>query len=269
MPGPRRDAQPPMSRPPRDARPTFAEPRRDAQPPMAGPRRDARPTFAERRASIAERRARRAEVDDPAEVLEAAAHLLENRSRTTADVRRRLTDQGYQAALVERAVQRLVELGYLDDAAFARAWVESRDRARPRGARALRDELRRKGVTADDAEAALAGRAAGAERASDEDGSGQPGELGATGPSPALAPGERADSGAADEAAAARLLARRGAALSREPDPRRRRQRAYALLARNGFDPSVAASAVTAWLAAGAGQPDDPDDPDGEGVGSP
>jgi hypothetical protein len=32
-------------------------------------------------------------------------------------------------------------------------------------------------------------------------------------------------------------------------DPRKRRQRAYALLARNGFDPSIAADVVRAWLA--------------------
>lgn len=237
---------------------------------MPGPRRDARASLAERRASLAERRARRAEVDDPAEVLAAAARLLENRSRTTAEIRRRLIDQGYRPVLIDGAVQRLTELGYLDDAAFARAWVESRDRARPRGARALRDELRRKGVAADDAEAALAARAAGMAREGlDEDGA--PSGDGVAGalrdePPAILAPGERADSAVADEAAAARLLARRGAALAREGDPRRRRQRAYALLARNGFDPSVAASAVMAWLAAGAGRPDDADD---EGVGSP
>ena len=34
----------------------------------------------------------------------------------------------------------------LDDEAFARAWVESRDRARPRGERAIREELRLKGI---------------------------------------------------------------------------------------------------------------------------
>lgn len=225
---------------------------------MPGPRRD-------KRASLAERRARRLEVDDPAEVLAAAARLLENRSRTKAEVRRRLTEQGFRPDLVEGAVVRLVELGYLDDAAFARAWVESRDRARPRGARALRDELRRKGVTADDAEAALAGREAVAERAPDEGEPGTSDGFERTGESPTLAPGERADSGAADEAAAGRLLARRDGALRREADPRRRRQRAYALLARNGFDPSVAAAAVSAWLAVSAGQPDDSGD---EGVGS-
>ena len=34
----------------------------------------------------------------------------------------------------------------LDDETFARAWVESRDRARPRGERALQNELRLKGI---------------------------------------------------------------------------------------------------------------------------
>ena len=48
--------------------------------------------------------------------------------------------------LVDGAIERLLELGILDDEAFARAWVESRDRARPRGERAIREELRLKGI---------------------------------------------------------------------------------------------------------------------------
>jgi hypothetical protein len=39
-----------------------------------------------------------------------------------------------------------------------------------------------------------------------------------------------------DRIAAERLIARHARALARVPDPRKRRQRAYALLARNGFD---------------------------------
>ena len=42
-----------------------------------------------------------------------------------------------------------------------------------------------------------------------------------------------------DDAAAERLLRRKMPALLREPDPRRRRQRAYGLLARHGFSPDV------------------------------
>jgi SOS response regulatory protein OraA/RecX len=47
----------------------------------------------------------------------------------------------------------------------------------------------------------------------------------------------------ADAAAARRLLERNARALARVGDPRARRNRAYALLARNGFDPEVAAAA--------------------------
>jgi SOS response regulatory protein OraA/RecX len=64
------------------------------------------------------------------------------------------------------------------------------------------------------------------------------------------AEGERASSHASDEQAAGRLLERRGRPILREPDPRRRRARAYALLARNGFDPDVCRAVAAAWLAA-------------------
>ena len=96
--------------------------------------------------SYTERRAERAAIDDPQVVLEAAAHFLEARSRSVTEVRRRLTHAGYRADLVDGATARLRELGVLDDEAFARAWVESRDRARPRGERAIREELRSKGI---------------------------------------------------------------------------------------------------------------------------
>ena len=190
------------------------------------------------RESLADRRSRRAAVDDPADVLAAAARFLETRPRSSDEVRRRLRDAGYRADLVEGTLDRLTELGYLDDAAFARAWVESRDRARPRGARALRYELRRMGIAAADAEAALAAREARASGADPDD--------------PRLVPGagERAASEASDDAAAARLLARKGPGLLREHDLRKRRAKAYALLARGGFDPGTAGRASAAWLAA-------------------
>jgi len=43
-------------------------------------------------------------------------------------------------------VGRLKQQGYLDDAEFARFWVENRQQFRPKGERALRQELRQKGV---------------------------------------------------------------------------------------------------------------------------
>lgn len=151
----------------------------------------------------------RAEITDPTLVLEAALRFLEARQRSTVEVRTRLNRAGYRPDLVEGAIDRLAELGMLDDEAFAKAWVDSRDRARPRGERALRSELRTKGIDRAVVDATMEERDV-----------------------------ERPD---ADRDAARRLLERHASALARVPDPRARRQRAYALLARNGFDPEIAA----------------------------
>ena len=176
--------------------------------------------FRGRRASLAERRERRASVDDPTVVLEAAARFLEPRARSVAEVRRRLTGAGYRADLVDGAIERMLELAMLDDEAFARAWIESRDRSRPRGERAIRVELGQKGVDRITVDLVLAERREAAEGVpGGEDGDGAP--------------------ISADEAAAERLIARNARTLARVADPRSRRQRAYALLARNGFDPEV------------------------------
>jgi regulatory protein len=53
-------------------------------------------------------------------------------------------------------VERLERAGLLDDDAFARYWVENRERFRPRGLHALRYELRRKGIGDEVIERALA-----------------------------------------------------------------------------------------------------------------
>lgn len=129
---------------------------------------------------------------------------------------------GYRPELVEGAIERLTALGILDDELFAKTWVESRDRARPRGERALRLELRRKGVAEDTIDTTIEDRREGV---SEDDGPATP-----------------------DEAAAARLLARHARALARISDPRLRRQRAYALLARSGFDSETAARAAAALV---------------------
>lgn len=178
------------------------------------PRGTRRPTFAERRE-------RRAAADDPDEILRFAARFLETRPRSVAEVRRRLATAGYRPELVETAVGRLLELGYLDDRAFARGWVESRDRAHPRGEPALRRELALKGIDRPIVDEVLADRRSAV-----------------------------ADvNGDADAEAAVRLLQRNAAALARIADPRARRNRAYALLARHGFDPSVASDAARRLVA--------------------
>jgi regulatory protein len=172
---------------------------------------------------FAERRARRAEVDDPELVLAAALRFLEARSRSIAEVRRRLTQAGYRGELIEAAIARLSDYGVLDDEAFARSWIESRDRARPRGERAIARELAQKGVDRELAGELLTERRAAAE-----------------------------PEGGPDLAGATRLLERHDRTLARVPDVRVRRQRAYALLARNGFGPDTIREAIGAWLEANA-----------------
>jgi regulatory protein len=177
-----------------------------------------------RQRSLEARRAERAEITDPSLVMAAALRFLEARPRSTAEVRRRLLTQGYRPELVEGCITRLLDLGILDDEAFARSWVESRDRARPRGERALRSELARKGIERGVTDSVLASRDAAYPDA--------------------------------DAEAAGRVLARHAPALARVADPRSRRQRAYALLARNGFDSDTAVAAIAAFLEAGSPQPE-------------
>jgi regulatory protein len=109
----------------------------------------------------------------------------------------------------------------LDDRTFGQTWVESRDRARPRGESAIRQELARKGLDRE-----LIGEILDARRSGSGDGA-------------AEGPGRDEAAASPDELAAERLLRKRAAALSRVANPRERRNRAYALLARNGFDPEV------------------------------
>jgi regulatory protein len=79
----------------------------------------------------------------------AALRFLEARPRSITEVRARLGRKDFAPEAIDAAIARLTDLALLDDAAFARYWVENRQAYRPRGAGALRDELRRKGIDAD------------------------------------------------------------------------------------------------------------------------
>ena len=158
--------------------------------------------------------------------MEAAATFLAPRPRSISETKRRLSRLGFPQPLVDQVVERFAEIGYLDDEAFSRAWVESRDRARPRGESALRRELAQKGVARQVVDEILGERL-------DAAGDGDP-----------------------NLAAATALLERKRAALARESDERKRRQKAYALLARSGFDPETCRT-VSAAVTGDAGETDD------------
>jgi regulatory protein len=73
-----------------------------------------------------------------------ALNLLGYRARSEAEIRDRLTRFGYVEGTIEGVVLRLQELGYLDDAEFAR--MKAREKARRYGPRRVSVELRNSGV---------------------------------------------------------------------------------------------------------------------------
>lgn len=78
-----------------------------------------------------------------------AVRAIESRPRSTAEIRDRLQRKGFAPETIDAAVERLLASRLLDDAAFARFWIENRQTCRPRGRHALANELRRKGVNAE------------------------------------------------------------------------------------------------------------------------
>lgn len=141
---------------------------------------------------------------DGAACREAALRLLERARRTRRDLERRLRDKGYATATIATTLDRLSEVALVDDVEYARAWLAGRRLRRPTGSRRIALELRAKGVDTETIATAQA-------RLTEEQ-------------------------GAVDEVAAARramaAAERRLAAL----EPRERRRRLWALLARRGFD---------------------------------
>ncbi len=116
--------------------------------------------------------------------------------------------RGVPEPVTQRVLDRFTELRLIDDEAFAHAWVESRHRGRGLSRKALRFELRRKGVADETIDAALESIDADDERG-----------------------------------AAVRLARSRVASLDRYDLPTRQR-RLQGLLARRGYSSAVAAGVV-------------------------
>ncbi|MGH3715440.1 MAG: regulatory protein RecX [Micromonosporaceae bacterium] len=84
---------------------------------------------------------------DPREQARAIAlRQLAVRPRTRVELATALTRRGIPEDIVEAVLERFSEVGMIDDAAFAEAWVTSRHHGRGLARRALGHELRRKGV---------------------------------------------------------------------------------------------------------------------------
>jgi regulatory protein len=90
--------------------------------------------------------------------------LLTARARTRAELEGQLTKRGYPDDVSARVLDRLAQVGLVDDVDFAEQWVQSRRVKAGKGKRALAAELRTKGVDNDVITTALAGIDAGVER---------------------------------------------------------------------------------------------------------
>ena len=96
----------------------------------------------------------------PAEDQEAVARKilldqLTGQARTRSELAGKLAKKGVPDDIAARLLDRFEEVGLVDDDAFARSWVQSRQPGKGLARRALAQELRRKGVDDEVARAAL------------------------------------------------------------------------------------------------------------------
>ncbi|NEW39373.1 recombination regulator RecX [Nocardia cyriacigeorgica] len=156
---------------------------------------------------------------------DACLRLLAVRARSRAELAQRLAAKGYTAEVSEHALDRLAEVGLIDDAAFAQEWVQSRHTYSGKGRQALAQELHRKGVSKDDADSALS-----AVTADDE------------------------------HDRATELVRRKLRTMPANLDRDKAIRRLVGMLARRGYNPSTAYTVVKAELDATGSEPFAPDD---------
>ena len=75
-----------------------------------------------------------------------------------AEIRRHLRTKRFDDAAIDKAIDKLRAQRYVDDEAFAKYWIEQRDRFRPKGERAIVSELLQKGVSREAIELATGDR---------------------------------------------------------------------------------------------------------------
>jgi regulatory protein len=78
-----------------------------------------------------------------------ALNFLSFRPRSREEVRRYLKGKAVEPEVIEAVMQRLDRLDLVNDHDFASFWIENREQFSPRGAQALKNELRMKGVKRD------------------------------------------------------------------------------------------------------------------------
>ncbi len=133
---------------------------------------------------------------------------LTGQARTRKELADKLAKKDVPGELAERLLDRFTDVGLIDDEAFARAWIESRQPGKGLASRALAHELRRKGIDDEVARDALA------------------------------------EIDPEDEAAAARVLVRKKLRSVRGLEQQKATQRLVGMLARKGYGAGMAFAIV-------------------------
>lgn len=139
----------------------------------------------------------------------AAYRYLASRDRSREEVARRLRRRGFPEGVIEKTVEDLTRMQYLDDVRFARNWVRIRREQKGYGRDRLRQELAAKGLEKELIEEALG------------------------------------NNPEAEAEAARRLLDKR--LRSDGPLSPQQRQRAYRFLRQRGYPPEVVGSTLIRW----------------------
>ena len=166
------------------------------------------------------------ESDPEARARDICLRLLTGTAKTRKQLADALRKREIPDDVAEQVLARLEEVGLIDDAAFADAWVESRHAGRGLARRALAQELRTRGVAGELVEQAVA----------------------------------QVD--AEDESASARALVDRKLRVTRGLERQARTRRLVGMLARRGYSEGLAYRVVREALAEeageGGGEQDDP-----------
>jgi regulatory protein len=91
-------------------------------------------------------RPRRTPADPVSDARDYCLNLLAARPLTRAELHKKLIGRGYEEDVADQVLDRLHEVGLIDDAAVAEVWVRSRHNHQGLARKALSIELRRKGV---------------------------------------------------------------------------------------------------------------------------
>ncbi len=145
---------------------------------------------------------------------------LNRRERTVGEVRGRLTQAECAPEEAEAALEELLEYGYLDDARYARVFIEDKRNLESWGTERIQRGLTERGIDRSVITAALE-------------------EAGA-------------NAGDSELDRALELLSRKLPHPSKEP---RERERAFGMLVRKGYGTDVAGDAVRAWVRLGSSTP--------------